>query len=380
MRITASQNNTQVTVSGGNIGINNALSPTATTTFTLNAGETNLYNTNAVNYISATAPIQVGQYNIGTACTPSPPGGTDPYYIMLSPLSQNLKSITFSNFTGGNLAGYFLNLVVPTSCVSSVDTNGVTLPATNFTAVPGNPDYSTAQISLSLTPQTYTVSAPCGINAMVYAGGSADGYGYSAGSNATPIKLDMNLDSITCVGAPVDFAVSGDTTDFIYKEWFFGDDSTSVLAATATHAFSAAGTFPVQFIYEKALFCARDTVLGSITITAAPLPLAAINPVQEYCLVNIATVSPLNYVAGSGTFEYQWQISADSSTWTDITGATNNTYTPSTTILQTVGTYYYRRIRTDESLPCSTVADDVFTLIVKNCYVPVNPHLMNRVQ
>ena len=32
---------------------------------------------------------------------------------------------------------------------------------------------------------------------------------------------------------------------------------------------------------------------------------------------------------GDGTFSYQWQSSSDNSTWTNISGATNSTYTVS---------------------------------------------------
>ena len=60
-----------------------------------------------------------------------------------------------------------------------------------------------------------------------------------------------------------------------------------------------------------------------------------------------ATISPLtiSYINGSGTPQYQWYSNTISSSTggTLITGATNNTYTPTT--ITAVLLYYFERIK-----------------------------------
>lgn len=69
--------------------------------------------------------------------------------------------------------------------------------------------------------------------------------------------------------------------------------------------------------------------------------------------------------ASDATLTYQWQKSTDNSTWSDITGATEATYKPST---QSVGTTYYRVVVTNSDGNCSATSD-VATIAVRsaNC-------------
>ena len=77
-----------------------------------------------------------------------------------------------------------------------------------------------------------------------------------------------------------------------------------------------------------------------VTVSAAVTPVFTQNPASASYNVN-ATASPLSVVYTSETtpVAYQWQTSDDGSTWTNISGATSATYTPSTSV---AGTKYYR--------------------------------------
>lgn len=55
---------------------------------------------------------------------------------------------------------------------------------------------------------------------------------------------------------------------------------------------------------------------------------------------------------GSGNFSYQWQISTNNSTWTNISGANAQDYTPTAAL--TVSPTYFRRMDTDNQLTMST--------------------------
>ena len=69
--------------------------------------------------------------------------------------------------------------------------------------------------------------------------------------------------------------------------------------------------------------------------------------------------------AADATLTYQWQSSSDNSNWSDITGATEATYKPST---QSVGTTYYQVVVTNSEGNCSAISD-VATITVRsaNC-------------
>lgn len=251
MRVTAGTNSTQVYRNGALIT-------------TLNAGQTYQYNSSTVDYINATAPVEIGEYSIGTSCDGQ---YGDPFYIMQSPLVQKLRSITFNAFIASYIEHYYMNVIVPTACVSSVNLDGSNIPVSNFTAVPGNPAYSTAQYEI--TQGDHTISNQCGLIATVYGVGSAEAYGYSAGSNVLiPYTVTYSPDTNICPGTILNFTAAGDTSGLIYKEWIFEPDSPSIIGeVNATHTFNDFGVYTVKFVFEKEHYCAKDTVYGTVNVS-----------------------------------------------------------------------------------------------------------------
>lgn len=81
-----------------------------------------------------------------------------------------------------------------------------------------------------------------------------------------------------------------------------------------------------------------------ITVSAAVAPVFTQNPESASYSVN-ATAVPLSvtYTSATTPVAYQWQISDDNSNWSNISGATNPTYTPAT---DTSGVEYYRVVVT----------------------------------
>lgn len=91
---------------------------------------------------------------------------------------------------------------------------------------------------------------------------------------------------------------------------------------------------------------------------------------------NAQTDIPISSATGY-TVTYQWQSSADgSSSWTNISGATSQNYTPLTT---TAGTTYYRRkvtvSRTNPGMSAATTASDTNSGVIK---VGVNPNIVTK--
>src|SRR5688572_6588559 len=77
-----------------------------------------------------------------------------------------------------------------------------------------------------------------------------------------------------------------------------------------------------------------------------------VNGDQTFCYIyNPSVITNVTFPSGgTGTLEYQWQVSSNSTTWNNIVGATLQSYDPSTI----TSTTYYRR--TARRAGCSTYA------------------------
>ena len=94
---------------------------------------------------------------------------------------------------------------------------------------------------------------------------------------------------------------------------------------------------------------------------------------QEICVLTAPSILNNDVTGGSGDYTYQWQTRADGvAEWADIPEATETTYQPPVTTK--LGTFYYRCITTDASCG-STFTGDAIAIVVKGCYVPVNPNI-----
>jgi hypothetical protein len=102
-------------------------------------------------------------------------------------------------------------------------------------------------------------------------------------------------------------------------------------------------------------------ITNTILITVnANLTSGSIGTAQSICYN--ATPSPLTQLTaprgGTGTYTYEWQRSTNNSTWTSISGATSETYSP--TVL-TSNTYYRRNVTSGS---CGTVSSSSVLITV----------------
>ena len=93
---------------------------------------------------------------------------------------------------------------------------------------------------------------------------------------------------------------------------------------------------------------------------------------QESCKDNIGEMK--SSFTHYSYYTYQWQYSANETTWTDIAGATTNTYTPAH---QEPGIGYYRLKITDSNDPMNIVYHYTASVkvISRRCVMPVNPNI-----
>lgn len=139
-----------------------------------------------------------------------------------------------------------------------------------------------------------------------------------------------------------------------------------IYPATVDHS----GTYRVTVTPE---YCG-EPISQEIDITVNP-PLAAgtVSEDQDICVATRASAMSCAITGGNGAKSFQWQVSTDGTTWTDVATATGSTYAPPYHAAS--GVYYYRVVVTDL---CQTVTSDTITITVNPCYIMVNPNLRSK--
>lgn len=177
-------------------------------------------NSPAPNLIESDLPILVAQYctTEGTEGNPniSGPGGNgiggDPEMIYLSPVEQTINSITLYSASKYKILQSYINVIIKNQGINSFTLDGISM-ASSFSAHPQEPNYSYAIIPVGTG--SHTLYSDSGFNAIAYGFGSAESYGYNAGTNVrdfTPVASFKNpyktLDSaISCTQTAFQFAI-----------------------------------------------------------------------------------------------------------------------------------------------------------------------------
>ncbi|HEV8079696.1 MAG TPA: PKD domain-containing protein [Chitinophagaceae bacterium] len=170
--------------------------------------------TGVPNLIESDKPVVVAQYiTTQGACGNGSPG--DPEMIYLSPVEQTIDKVTLNSTPHSKIDTnrHFINVVIKTSAAPSFRIDGNT-PAVAFNLHPQDPSYS--YIQMSVIPGSHTIQADSGFNAIAYGYGSAESYGYNAGTNIrdltnfiTPINpLNISGTNTACAGTPFYFSIT----------------------------------------------------------------------------------------------------------------------------------------------------------------------------
>lgn len=161
------------------------------------------------NLIEADKPISVAQY-----CTTQGNDGNsntngDPEMIYLSPVEQTINKITLNSTPFNKINVHFINVIIKKGGVASFLLDG-TPKVSSFLPHPGDTTFSYAIFQVNAG--SHTIYSDTGFNAIAYGFGSAESYGYNAGTNIIdlnpPVKVqnefgDASLNfSATCVNSP----------------------------------------------------------------------------------------------------------------------------------------------------------------------------------
>ena len=194
VKVLASEDNTSVNVQGQ--------------TFVINSGNFLSFRLEGVNVITSDKPIAVGQFSRSQGCD-----GTrgDPFFIMISPDQQLLKSITFNAPPIATVTNYSMNVITPTSDVPNVRFDGQNISGL-FQQVPDNPSMSYARVVT--TGGNHTLLSEEGFIAYVYGYGNNESFGYATGAGLSNLSLGVDIINQSAIQVPTDSICLNDQSFF----------------------------------------------------------------------------------------------------------------------------------------------------------------------
>jgi gliding motility-associated-like protein len=241
VKIMAAEDGTTVRISG------------VATPVSLNSGETHIIKAlTGVRQITGDKPLQIAQLSRSQECDGV---FSDPFMIILSPLEQRIKEVSFEAFQVDEISQYYLTLIAANDGFSDITLDGTNI-ASEFT-VRGNGAYA----SLDITRGTHKLFAPDGVIAYVYGYGLNESFGYSAGVNLSDLSLSIEgndpdigiVNPEACLNNPVVFdAVPVDPdspTQFVSYDWDMGD-GTLLEGEQVEHTFTQPGEYTVTLVAE----------------------------------------------------------------------------------------------------------------------------------
>lgn len=157
--------------------------------------------------------------------------------------------------------------------------------------------------------------------------------------NQTPVTPTVTSNSPVCEGNTINLTAITSTIGTIAYTWSGPSGFASgVQNPIITNATSARSGFYAVFATNTTGNCNSKSDSVSVTVNGALTNTITGTP-QSICATQLVTIIGQPPVGGGGSYTYQWQQSADSITWVDISGAaaSNVTFSPTDTV-------YVRRV------------------------------------
>ena len=238
------------------------------------------FSTLAPGLIEADKPIMVAQYTSSQNCFSNGTPG-DPEMIFLSPVEQTINDVTLNSTPNFAISAHYINVVMKASDVGTFKLDGVNV-STSFFTHPQDANYKYAQFSVSAGQ--HSLKADSGFNAIAYGFGSAESYGYNAGTNLKDLYQFVSIDNeyatvnfpAGCKNSPFKFAMT-----FPYQptsiQWKFN----SLFTDTTINAPVADSSWVVN---GRTLYKYRLNKLYTINAAGIyPISVIASNPSPDGC-------------------------------------------------------------------------------------------------
>ncbi len=254
---------------------------------------------NTPNLIESDIPVAVAQYFTSQNCPTGVGGNPNPYdpdMIVLNPVEQNINKVTLVNSpltvsqTSPNQPHqHHIHVVMRNGGTgqSSFRLDGV-VPATSWITHPADPNYSYLYLS-NVAQGNHSLYSDSGYNAIAYGYGSAETYGYSAGTNVKDIYQFLSVQNpqgtvsfpATCRNTPFYFSMT-----FPYQptsiQWVFGPTLNAMGIADITDPAPVPTSTTV--VNGKTLYIYRLPTPYLITATGTyPIRVLATNPTSDGC-------------------------------------------------------------------------------------------------
>jgi len=165
--------------------------------------------------IESDEPIMVSQYitTRNTCGNNIMLNDGDPEMIYLSPVEQTIDEVILNSTPNFSISQHWINVVIKSNAISTFSITGA-VGAYNFNLHPADPNYSYAQIRV--TPGAHVLRADSGFNAIAYGYGSAETYGYNAGTNLKDLynyveplnPLNISGTNSACACTPFYFTIT----------------------------------------------------------------------------------------------------------------------------------------------------------------------------
>ena len=175
----------------------------------------------------------------------------DPTMVTLSPNNQLIRNVAFSAVKVVGIVNHYLNVLAKRGTENATILDGQAV-GSQFKPVPGNPDFSYAQIEIS--QGVHTLSNPEGVIAYAYGSGFIESYGYSAGASLanlnfrTEVEYDFDIegDKVACLGHTGTWNVIPTDPKFQIFEWTFGDGTPVQEGKLIGHRYENPGKYEIK--------------------------------------------------------------------------------------------------------------------------------------
>jgi hypothetical protein len=266
----------------------------------------------------------------------------------ISPASV-ASNVISSNITLGNY-------VSPGSpCGSGLSNRVVTVgteSTLSFTVTPA-PGY---KLDLAYNKAAVRSTSSGNVNAPTFAYTISSGGGSGTGTGTSPTTA-------SCLSS----AGANTQGDWNYADFTVNPGYSVVFSYGFTGATSTAGNTQVHTLEVYGTVTCAATLSNNLVGSSQTI---SVNTTPAVLTGNLPTVS------GIGAYGYQWQSSTDNSTFTNISGATNQNYQPGVTSAN----IYFRRIASYNECAINTSGSISIATTTNPCYLPIGNNLIGSNQ
>lgn len=262
LKLGAMEDNTVVNVEG--------LNPLA-----LNAGQVATVSLAlpGVRSITSNKPVSMAQFARSQDCDGQP---GDPFMIVLSPMEQRIRDVTFRAFEAFEIEQYYLTLITVNDQLDGITLDGV--PIGDQFDIVGDNAYARIEISQG----NHRVVAPEGVIAYVYGFGNIESFGYSAGVSLENFNLNIDardsqidlVDENSCFNSTITLRAlfeteSNQPPQFTQFAWDLGD-GTTMEGSTVQHTYDTPGSYEITLVASdgSGACSTRETAKRVINVTA----------------------------------------------------------------------------------------------------------------